>query len=154
MGIGLSYGSPNWHKTDEGTGIQEPVFWSLTQRVQVPSILGLWSKIPLRVWFLGPETLNIGYLDPLGKDNVYIDSNANDPNLIRTLRTIYMTLKNAFSCICFYTYINKQITGILYTYKLCLYAYIHLCVYIHTMVANVASSTVWHMARISWFMLS
>ena len=27
---------------------------------------GLWSQIPLRVWFLEPESLNIGYLDPLG----------------------------------------------------------------------------------------
>ena len=32
----------------------------------MPNILGLWSQIPFRVWFLGPETLNIGYLDPLG----------------------------------------------------------------------------------------
>ena len=33
------------------------------QRVQVPNI---WSQIPWRVWFLEPETSNIGYLDPLG----------------------------------------------------------------------------------------
>ena len=27
--------------------------------------LGLWSQKPLRVWFLGPESLNTGYLDLL-----------------------------------------------------------------------------------------
>ena len=27
---------------------------------------GFWSQEPLRVWFLGPETFNIRYLDPLG----------------------------------------------------------------------------------------
>ena len=37
-----------------------------SQRVQVPNILGLWSQKPLRVGFLGPESLNVGYLDPLG----------------------------------------------------------------------------------------
>ena len=36
------------------------------QRVQVPKISGLWSQKPFRVWFLEPESLNIGYLDPLG----------------------------------------------------------------------------------------
>ena len=37
----------------------------VAQRVQVPNIYGLWSQKPFRVWFLGPESLNIGYLDPL-----------------------------------------------------------------------------------------
>ena len=26
----------------------------------------LWSQTPYLYWFLGPESLNIGYLDPLG----------------------------------------------------------------------------------------
>ena len=42
----------------------------LTQRVQVPNISELWSQIPFRVWYLGPESLNIGYLDPLGYDHL------------------------------------------------------------------------------------
>ena len=37
----------------------------ISQRVQVLNIEGLWSQKPLRVWFWGPENLNIGYLDPL-----------------------------------------------------------------------------------------
>ena len=36
------------------------------QRVQVPNIEGLWSQKTLRVWYLEPESLNVGYLDPLG----------------------------------------------------------------------------------------
>ena len=28
----------------------------------------LWSQKPFGVWFLGPESLNIGYLDPLGQE--------------------------------------------------------------------------------------
>ena len=40
---------------------------AITQRVQVPNIQGLWAPIPLRVWFLEPETSNVGYLDPLSK---------------------------------------------------------------------------------------
>ena len=32
-----------------------------TQYLRTP-----WSQIPFRVWFLEPESLNIGYLDPLG----------------------------------------------------------------------------------------
>ena len=39
----------------------------LSQRVQVPNIQGLWSRIPLRVWFWGAESLKIGYLDPLSQ---------------------------------------------------------------------------------------
>ena len=39
---------------------------SPTQRVQVPNIWGLWSQKPLMVWFLEPESSNIGYFDPLG----------------------------------------------------------------------------------------
>ena len=43
----------------------------LTQRVQVPNIDGLWLQTPYLKWFLGSETTNIGYLDPLGyRDNV------------------------------------------------------------------------------------
>ena len=38
-----------------------------TQEVQVPNVSGLWSQKPFRVWFLGPVSLNIGYLDPLRK---------------------------------------------------------------------------------------
>ena len=38
----------------------------LAQKVQVPNIQVLWSQIPLRVWLLEPESLNIGYLDALG----------------------------------------------------------------------------------------
>ena len=35
--------------------------------VQVPNTSGLWPpKKPLRVWFLGPETLNSGCSHPLG----------------------------------------------------------------------------------------
>ena len=34
------------------------------QRLQVTKILGLWSQEVLRVWFLEPETSNIGYLRP------------------------------------------------------------------------------------------
>ena len=37
---------------------------TLARRLQVP--WGLWSQEPLSVWCLGPETSNIGYLDPLG----------------------------------------------------------------------------------------
>ena len=33
----------------------------------MPNISGFRSQKPLRVWFLGPEPLNIRYLDPLGK---------------------------------------------------------------------------------------
>ena len=39
---------------------------SLSQRVQVPNISGLWSQKPYPQWLLGPESLNIGYLDLLG----------------------------------------------------------------------------------------
>ena len=39
---------------------------SLSRRVQVPNIQGVWSQIPSKVWVWGPESLNIGYLDPLG----------------------------------------------------------------------------------------
>ena len=35
--------------------------FTANQRVQVPNIEGLWSPIPLRVWFLEPESLTIGY---------------------------------------------------------------------------------------------
>ena len=38
----------------------------MAQRVHVPNTSGLRSQRPLRVWFLGPESLNVGYLDPLG----------------------------------------------------------------------------------------
>ena len=38
----------------------------ICQRMQIPNIYGLWSQIPLKVWFLGAEASNIGYLDPLG----------------------------------------------------------------------------------------
>ena len=38
----------------------------LVQRVQVPNISGLWFQKPYHSWLLGPEPLNIGYLDPLG----------------------------------------------------------------------------------------
>ena len=31
----------------------------IVQRVQVAKILALWSQIPLREWFLKPETSNI-----------------------------------------------------------------------------------------------
>ena len=37
-----------------------------TQRVQVPSISGVWFQTTLRVWFWEPETSKIGYLHPLG----------------------------------------------------------------------------------------
>ena len=37
-----------------------------TQRVQVPNIEGRCSQKPSRVWYLEPESLNIGFLDPLG----------------------------------------------------------------------------------------
>ena len=37
-----------------------------TQRVQVPNIQGPWSQKPFRVWFLEPETSNIGCPDRLG----------------------------------------------------------------------------------------
>ena len=40
------------------------------KRVQVPNI-GLGSQKPLMVWFLGPESLNIGYLDPLGRVSIF-----------------------------------------------------------------------------------
>ena len=46
-----------------GCSIKEVV---ISQRVQVPSISGLWSQLLLWVWFLEPETFNIRYLDPLG----------------------------------------------------------------------------------------
>ena len=39
---------------------------STSQRVQVPIIEGLWSQRPLIIWFLEPECLKIGYLDPPG----------------------------------------------------------------------------------------
>ena len=41
--------------------------YSVTERVQVPNISGLWSPKPLRVWFSKPESLSIGYLDSLGR---------------------------------------------------------------------------------------
>ena len=41
----------------------------LSQRVQVANIFGLWSQIPLKVWYLEPEYFNIGSLDPLGMGN-------------------------------------------------------------------------------------
>ena len=37
-----------------------------TPRVQVPNSSELWSQRPFRVWYLGPGSLTIGYLDPLG----------------------------------------------------------------------------------------
>ena len=47
---------------------QEAVCYvSITQGVQVANILRfLVPEKPFRVWFLEPETSNIGYLDPLG----------------------------------------------------------------------------------------
>ena len=44
----------------------QSVLGTRSQRVQVLNIGGLWSQIPLRVCVLEPESLNIGYLDPLG----------------------------------------------------------------------------------------
>ena len=35
-------------------------------RGSIPKIQGLWFQKPLRAWFLGPESLNTGNLDPLG----------------------------------------------------------------------------------------
>ena len=35
------------------------------QRVEVPNIEGLWSQKPYPEGYLGPESLNIGYLDTL-----------------------------------------------------------------------------------------
>ena len=45
--------------------MSEPIH-SCAQRGQVPNIQGLWTQIPFRAWFSGPETLNTGYLDPPG----------------------------------------------------------------------------------------
>ena len=39
---------------------------SVTRRVRVPNTCGFWFQKPYSRWYLGPETLNIGYLDPLG----------------------------------------------------------------------------------------
>ena len=36
-------------------------------RVQVAHVQGLWSQQPSPEGFLGPESLDIGYLDPLGQ---------------------------------------------------------------------------------------
>ena len=36
-----------------------------SSRGQVPNTCGPWYQRPVRVWFSEPETLNIGYLDPL-----------------------------------------------------------------------------------------
>ena len=41
-------------------------FPTITQRVQVPNFQGFWSQKPFRAFLGGPESLNIGYLDPLG----------------------------------------------------------------------------------------
>ena len=57
------------HAVQDGEGNNEEVRLDGSQRVQVPNISGLWSQIPLKVWFWGPETLNIGYLDLLGMQN-------------------------------------------------------------------------------------
>ena len=37
-----------------------------SKRVQVPNIAGLWFQNPYPGWYLGPESLHVGYLDSLG----------------------------------------------------------------------------------------
>ena len=39
----------------------------IIRRVHVTKVSGLWSQIQLKAWLLAPKSINIGYLDPLGK---------------------------------------------------------------------------------------
>ena len=44
----------------------KPKTLSVTQRVQVPNSKVLGSQMPYSEWFLDPENLVFGYLDPYG----------------------------------------------------------------------------------------
>ena len=43
-----------------------------TKKVQVPNIERLWPPKPYHYWYLGSESLNIGYLDPLGEGSLSV----------------------------------------------------------------------------------
>ena len=42
--------------------------------LNISNISGLWYQNPYPSWVLGPETLNIEYLDPLGKSHGHTES--------------------------------------------------------------------------------